>query len=595
MGTVTKQYTEDAGASYKSTWTFIYTLSDTLLVGGDSFLIPRPTTTASYVYSGKKYGSALTSFDIYNGSTKLGYYNNAFPAAQNTYYGSWATGVSKTLPVASIDDGTLSAQTSSFFNNTNPTQRVVNLTYKVTSVGGFSSVNTTGNTENSFYFENWNDWDAGLFNLTTLGITLNAPPTFTSSQVSLTSVNGTAYAGITTANVSVSALSAKYGGTISSVALAIGNENVTGTISGTGATLTMPLNTAGTFTPIVTVTDSRGQVTTETLNDITVKPYECSVTHLAPSRINSSTFKLDDEGTNAVLQATFTFSEFSGSTLTAPTVKINGTPTSSVTWYSNWTATDGFSNEISSWSSVASGTIVYAKLTNGTTGFASDSSFIISIIPKTTINTTGGAEMSTVLSQAFYLLVGRPGGHGLGIGMKPPGDALYVDMTSYFQQEAYFKDAVGTLKALFDFIYPIGSYYETSDTNFDPNAIWGGTWILEAEGQVHISAGTNYTIAGASTNTTDGGEATHTLTTTEMPSHLHSAVNNDAGFMAYKWNSGVARNRFATATSGTLKYVFSSSTADDLIYATQSGATGGGGAHNNMPPYIIVNRWHRTA
>lgn len=27
--------------------------------------------------------------------------------------------------------------------------------------------------------------------------------------------------------------------------------------------------------------------------------------------------------------------------------------------------------------------------------------------------------------------------------------------------------------------YPVGSYYETSDTSFDPNVTWGGTWISE--------------------------------------------------------------------------------------------------------------------
>jgi len=27
--------------------------------------------------------------------------------------------------------------------------------------------------------------------------------------------------------------------------------------------------------------------------------------------------------------------------------------------------------------------------------------------------------------------------------------------------------------------YPVGSYYETSDTSFDPNTAWGGTWVQE--------------------------------------------------------------------------------------------------------------------
>ena len=69
--------------------------------------------------------------------------------------------------------------------------------------------------------------------------------------------------------------------------------------------------------------------------------------------------------------------------------------------------------------------------------------------------------------------------------------------------------------------YPVGSYYETSDTSFNPNTTWGGTWTLETEGQVHVSAGSTYGINGALTNTSDGGEKTHTLSVNEMPSHTH--------------------------------------------------------------------------
>ena len=31
-------------------------------------------------------------------------------------------------------------------------------------------------------------------------------------------------------------------------------------------------------------------------------------------------------------------------------------------------------------------------------------------------------------------------------------------------------------KGLIDTFYPVGSYYENSDTKFDPNKAWGGTW-----------------------------------------------------------------------------------------------------------------------
>lgn len=115
--------------------------------------------------------------------------------------------------------------------------------------------------------------------------------------------------------------------------------------------------------------------------------------------------------------------------------------------------------------------------------------------------------------------------------------------------------------------YPVGSYYETSDTAFNPNVTWGGTWSLEAEGLVHIGAGSNYTVGDT------GGEETHTLTVDEMPSHNHLMGDFATGLVP----NGAYNGAWLQAGSK----------------STQN--TGGGQAHNNMQPYIVVNRWHRTA
>ena len=127
--------------------------------------------------------------------------------------------------------------------------------------------------------------------------------------------------------------------------------------------------------------------------------------------------------------------------------------------------------------------------------------------------------------------------------------------------------------------YPVGSYYETSDVSFNPNTAWGGTWVLETEGQVHVSAGSTYGVSGALTNTSDGGEKTHTLRVNEMPSHTHALyyynASGDKSF-GYQYQGKGYQSNEATSSSGIVN-------------------TGGGGAHNNMQPYIVVNRWHRTA
>lgn len=131
--------------------------------------------------------------------------------------------------------------------------------------------------------------------------------------------------------------------------------------------------------------------------------------------------------------------------------------------------------------------------------------------------------------------------------------------------------------SVLDIFYPVGSYFETSDTSFDPNTAWGGTWEKEVAGQVHVSAGGTYYVSGANINTSDGGERTHTLTINEMPAHNHGLA----------LSGGSTTGSYMTYTYGAEKKLYS---------GTEFVAnTGGGQAHNIMQPYIVVNRWHRTA
>lgn len=129
--------------------------------------------------------------------------------------------------------------------------------------------------------------------------------------------------------------------------------------------------------------------------------------------------------------------------------------------------------------------------------------------------------------------------------------------------------------AFLDMFYPVGSYYETSNASFDPNVTWGGTWVLETEGQVHVSAGANYDVGDT------GGEATHTLTVNEMPHHRHDIALYGSGYSP----QSVTRDCITTNAW---------SNRWSLVGDYMDGV-GRNDAHNNMQPYIVVNRWHRTA
>jgi microcystin-dependent protein len=86
---------------------------------------------------------------------------------------------------------------------------------------------------------------------------------------------------------------------------------------------------------------------------------------------------------------------------------------------------------------------------------------------------------------------------------------------------------------------------------------------------------------------TMGGEATHVLTTAEMPAHAHTIT--DPGHVHTIVDNMAPGSHFDSAGGGALQH-------DDVDQDTLSALTGitinntgGGGSHNNMPPYLGLN------
>ena len=102
----------------------------------------------------------------------------------------------------------------------------------------------------------------------------------------------------------------------------------------------------------------------------------------------------------------------------------------------------------------------------------------------------------------------------------------------------------------------------------------GGTWE-RVKDRFLLAAGDSYT-AGET-----GGEATHTLTLAEMPNHRHLSNNYFLGFA-----QGEEKDKYVT-----LLDIINGALAQQ--YGTAS--AGGGQSHNNMPPYLTVYIWKRTA
>ena len=125
-----------------------------------------------------------------------------------------------------------------------------------------------------------------------------------------------------------------------------------------------------------------------------------------------------------------------------------------------------------------------------------------------------------------------------------------------------------TVTQFVEMIYPVGSIYMSANAT-SPASLFGGTWE-SIGGRFLLGADSTYT-AGST-----GGEATHTLTVDEMPRHFHKAITRTL--------AGNYQGYFATTANTT-----------DTIGDINTKSEGGGAAHNNMPPYLAVYMWQRTA
>ena len=365
----------------------------------------------TYANTGTHDWRFYTGVKIYGG-------NNSLLATKNisTSYSSKAATLGTSWTTVKTATGTLTASsfnTSTIFNSGNPSSATSTLYLSVTDC---SVEVDDGTTTHYTTTEGAKVQNGAVF-------TLKEKPTFSATPLSKNTAGY--YPDLTTVSTTISDSSAKYGGSIASSLLTIGNQTASG--SGDG-TLSITLNASGSFTPTITVTDSRGIASTQTLTPINVS-YAAPSANIVVERINDSTFLPDDEGTNALLTAGFSYMD-DVTTLKEPTVTVtdsNGSAVAvTVTWYANYSRLTGFSNAVT-WPVSTANPTLYAKVV-GT--FNYNSTYTVSLTPKDG-NDVLGTTISQTLGQAFYTVDFLAGGHGVSFGQPAlqPGFQCAMDVS----------------------------------------------------------------------------------------------------------------------------------------------------------------------
>ena len=144
-----------------------------------------------------------------------------------------------------------------------------------------------------------------------------------------------------------------------------------------------------------------------------------------------------------------------------------------------------------------------------------------------------------------------------------------------------------TLAALGSIFYPVGSIYSSTVSTNPGTSLGFGTWVAFSAGRVMIGNGGAFS-AGATGGSADAVLVSHTHTATSTvtdPGHFHSYTQPQPGSLVNNINganAGAATGSTGTKTTG-------------ITVATSNSTEGVSATNANLPPYIVVYMWQRTA
>ena len=199
------------------------------------------------------------------------------------------------------------------------------------------------------------------------------------------------------------------------------------------------------------------------------------------------------------------------------------------------------------------------------------------IVNGTTIPTTdwiGSGDYTFTINSVTYIIA------------KAPNSTGNYQLIKDDETEFHFARAYSKRDELINLIYPVGSIYMSVNA-VDPSTLFGGTWE-QIKDVFLLASGDDYSIGAT------GGEASVTLTAAQsgLPSHNHGPSTADASFLI---TEGDALTRHTVASGSGAVNMVRSPSAVLRNSNTSSASQNASQSHENMPPYLAVNVWKRTA
>jgi hypothetical protein len=147
--------------------------------------------------------------------------------------------------------------------------------------------------------------------------------------------------------------------------------------------------------------------------------------------------------------------------------------------------------------------------------------------------------------------------------------------------------------------YPVGSIYMNATNNTNPATLLGfGTWTAFGAGRMPVGFNSEDPLFDTAEETGGSKDAivvshTHTATSTVTdPGHRHFVGSTDS---TANDGSAVAQEFVRDAGVGLGPNTFTNTTTTGITVATTNASTGSSGTNANLPPYIVVYMWKRTA